>query len=68
MERPRSSRGSPIGPLNSRSAPGAGRTCRPEGATAALGARLAAEVPHGEAAVTVVKKPFVDPEKEIPKS
>jgi aminomethyltransferase len=34
----------------------------------ALGARLAAEVPHGEAALTVVKKPFVDPEKEIPKS
>ena len=35
---------------------------------AGLGTRLVADVPHGEAALTVVKKPFVDPEKEIPKS
>jgi aminomethyltransferase len=34
---------------------------------AALGTRLVADVPHGEAALTVVRKPFVDPEKEIPK-
>ncbi|MBI3082392.1 MAG: glycine cleavage system protein T [Gemmatimonadetes bacterium] len=35
---------------------------------AALGTTLVADVPHGEAALTVVRKPFVDPEKEIPKS
>jgi len=34
---------------------------------AALGTGLLADVPHGEAALTVVRKPFVDPEKEIPK-
>lgn len=33
-----------------------------------LGTKLVADVPHGEAALTVVRKPFVDPEKEIPKS
>jgi len=35
---------------------------------ATLGTRLVAEVPHGDAAITVVRKPFVDPEKDIPKS
>jgi len=34
----------------------------------ALGTKLVADVPHGEGALTVVRKPFVDPEKEIPKS
>ena len=34
----------------------------------ALGTELVADVPHGEGALTVVRKPFVDPEKEIPKS
>jgi len=33
-----------------------------------LGTKLVADVPHGEGALTVVRKPFVDPEKEIPKS
>jgi len=33
----------------------------------ALGTKLVADVPGGEAALTVVRKPFVDPEKEIPK-
>jgi aminomethyltransferase len=33
-----------------------------------LGTKLVADVPHGEAGLTVVRKPFVDPEKEIPKS
>jgi aminomethyltransferase len=35
---------------------------------AAIGARLVVEAPTGEAPATVVRKPFVDPEKEIPKS
>lgn len=35
---------------------------------AALGTKLTADVPHGAAALTVVRKPFVDPEKDIPKS
>lgn len=35
---------------------------------AALGTRLAADVPPGEAALTVVRKPFVDPEKAIPRA
>ena len=35
---------------------------------AALGSKLVADLPRGEAALTVVRKPFVDPEKEIPKS
>ena len=34
---------------------------------AALGTQLVADVPHGEVELAVVKKPFVDPEKEIPK-
>ncbi len=35
---------------------------------AAIGTNLVADVPQGEAALTVVRKPFVDPGKEIPKS
>lgn len=35
---------------------------------AALGTQLVVAVPHGEEKLTVVRKPFVDPEKEIPKS
>jgi hypothetical protein len=31
-------------------------------------ARLLTEVPSGEEELTVVRKPFVDPDKEIPKS
>ncbi|HLB36700.1 MAG TPA: glycine cleavage T C-terminal barrel domain-containing protein [Gemmatimonadales bacterium] len=34
---------------------------------AALGTTLLADAPPGEASLTVVRKPFVDPEKEIPK-
>ena len=37
-------------------------------AHAALGTRLAVAVPGGERPATVVAKPFVDPEKAIPKS
>ncbi len=35
---------------------------------AELGTELRAQVPAGEVAVRVVEKPFVDPEKEIPKA
>jgi aminomethyltransferase len=35
---------------------------------AALGTRLVVETPAGEAGATVVRKPFVDPDKRIPKS
>jgi aminomethyltransferase len=34
----------------------------------ALGTRLVVETPGGEAGAVVVRKPFVDPEKQIPKS
>ncbi len=37
-------------------------------AHADLGTKLTASVPHGDVEITVVKKPFVDPTKEIPKS
>ena len=33
-----------------------------------LGTRLTATVPHGDVPITVVKKPFIDPKKDIPKS
>lgn len=36
--------------------------------SAALGTALTVETPLGRASATVVKKPFVDPTKEIPKS
>ena len=35
---------------------------------AVLGSTLTAIVPHGDAKITVVEKPFVDPTKETPKS
>lgn len=35
---------------------------------AALGTRLVVEAPGGEAGAVVVRKPFVDPDKQIPKS
>ncbi len=35
---------------------------------AALGTRLVVETPGGEAGAVVVRKPFVDPDKQIPKS
>jgi aminomethyltransferase len=37
-------------------------------AFAELDTRLTARTPHGEASLTVVPKPFVDPKKELPKS
>jgi aminomethyltransferase len=37
-------------------------------AQAALGTRLTVAAPWGETTATVVKKPFVDPDKDIPKS
>ena len=33
-----------------------------------LGTELRADLPGGEASITIVQKPFVDPKKEIPKS
>ena len=36
--------------------------------SAELGTQLTAHTPHGEATITVVPKPFVDPKKEVPKS
>ena len=37
-------------------------------AFAELGTRLTIATPDGERAATVVPRPFVDPDKEIPKS
>ena len=37
-------------------------------AHAKLGTRLKVETPRGERDTTVVRKPFIDPRKEIPKS
>jgi aminomethyltransferase len=36
--------------------------------SAELGTRLTTYTPAGEAAITVVRKPFVDPTKQVPKS
>ncbi len=37
-------------------------------AHAELGSELVVETPGGDATATVVRRPFIDPEKEIPKS